>query len=197
MNENNRGNMKKKNSKLVLEDNSNKIIEAYFEVLSLKNLFRQGWLKKGIDKKFCESVADHSFSTAMLAWLIADEYYPDLDISKVIKYSLIHEIGEIYAGDITPDDNITDNEKFELEITSVKRVFSKLTNGDRYIKLWEEFEHSKNKEAKFIKQIDRLEMALQAHFYEKKLDMNLHDFKNSAKSILKDKILKDLLQSLE
>lgn len=189
--------MEKKNSKLVMENKKNEILEVFFEIQSLKNLFRQGWLKNGVEKKFCESVADHSFSTAMLAWLIADEYLPELDIIKVLKYSLIHEIGEIYAGDITPEDNITDSKKYELEVASVKKVFSKLKYGDKYIKLWEEFENAENKEAKFIKQIDRLEMALQAHYYEKKLSLDLQDFRNSAKKVLKDEILKDLLQSLE
>ena len=189
--------MEKKNSKLVMENKSNEIIEVFFEIQSLKNLFRQGWLRCGVEKKFCESVADHSFSTTMLAWLIADEFLPELDLVKILKYSLIHEIGEIYAGDITPEDDITNAEKYELEIASVKKVFSKLKHGDKYIKLWEEFEHSENKEAKFIKQIDRLEMAFQAHFYEKILDLNLQDFKDSAKSVLKDEVLKDLLQSLD
>ena len=189
--------MEKKNSKLVMENKKNEILEVFYEIQSLKNLFRQGWLKKGIEKKFCESVADHSFSASMLAWLIADNYLPELDIIKILKYSLIHEIGEIYAGDIIPDDNITDAEKYELEIASVKKVFSKLKHSDKYIKLWEEFENAENKEAKFVKQIDRLEMAFQAHFYENKLDLNLQDFKNSAKSVLKEEILKDLLQSLE
>ena len=188
--------MEKKNSKLVLENKKNEILEVFFEIQSLKNLFRQGWLRCGVEKKFCESVADHSFSTTMLAWLIADEYLQELDLVKILKYSLIHEIGEIYAGDITPEDNITDSEKYELEIASVKKVFSKLKHGDKYIKLWEEFENAENKEAKFIKQIDRLEMAFQAHFYENKLDLNLQDFKNSAKSVLKEEVLKDLLQSL-
>ena len=189
--------MEKKNSKLVLENKSNEILEVYFEIQSLKNLFRQGWLKKGVEKKICESVADHSFSTTMLAWLIADEYLPELDLVKILKYSLIHEIGEIYAGDITPNDNITNNEKYELEITSVRKVFNKLKHGSKYIKLWKEFENAENKEAKFVKQIDRLEMAFQAHFYEKKLNLNLQDFKDSAKSVLTDEVLKDLLQSLE
>ncbi len=193
----NMGNMIKKNSKLVMENKKNEILEVFFEIQSLKNLFRQGWLKNGIDKKFCESVADHSFTTTMLAWLIADKYLPELDIIKVLKYSLIHEIGEIYAGDITPNDNVSDTTKYELEIASVKKVFSKLKHGNKYIKLWEEFENAENKEAKYIKQIDRLEMALQAHFYEDKLDLNLADFKDSAKSVLKEEVLKDLLQSLE
>lgn len=189
--------MEKKNTQLILEDNSNKILEVYFEILSLKNLFRQGWLKKGVDKKFCESVADHSFSTTMLAWFIAEEYLPLLDVSKIIKYSLIHEIGEIYVGDITPDDNISDNEKNKQELDAVKIVFRKLKNGSKYIKLWEEFENTENEEAKFIKQIDKLEMAFQAHFYENKLDLDLQEFKSSTIAVLGEKILKDLLRSLE
>ncbi len=189
--------MEKKNSKLKLERNSNELLEVFFEIQSLKNLFRQGWLQNGIEKKHCESVADHSFSTTMLAWLIAEEYFPELDHVKILKYSLLHEIGEIYAGDITPADNINDAEKYELEISSVKKVFSKLKYGEKYIKLWEEFEKAENKEARFVKQIDKLEMALQAHFYEKTLDLGLHDFKDCVKSILKNDVLKDLLQSLE
>jgi len=189
--------MEKKNSKLTLEANSNRLLEVFFEIQSLKNLFRQGWLKKGIDKKYCESVADHSFSTAMLAWLIAEEYFPELDLSRILKYSLLHEIGEIYAGDITPKDNISENEKYELEIASVKEVFSKLKNGEKYIKLWKEFELAENKEAKFVKQLDKLEMALQAHYYESTLDLDLHDFKESAKKVLTDEVLKEFMLSVE
>jgi len=189
--------MEKKNTKLVLENGKNEILDVFFEIQSLKNLFRQGWLKKGIDKKYCESVADHSFSTTMLAWLLAEEYFPEFNLTKVLQYSLIHEIGEIYAGDITPVDNITDAKKYELESDAVRKVFNKLKNGEKYIKLWEEFELAENQEAKFIKQIDKLEMALQAHYYEHKLEMDLYDFKDSEKKVLIDKIMKDILQSLE
>jgi len=189
--------MEKKNSRLTLESNSNKLLEVFFEIQSLKNLFRQGWLKRGIEKKYCESVADHSFSTTMLAWLLAEEYFPELDQVRILKYSLLHEIGEIYAGDITPKDNISENKKYELEIASVKEVFNKLKNGEKYIKLWQEFELAENKEAKFVKQLDKLEMALQAHYYENKLDLNLNDFKDSAKKVLIDDVLHELLKSLE
>jgi len=189
--------MEKKNSKLVLEGNGNKVLEVFFEIQSLKNLFRQGWLQNGIEKKHCESVADHSFSTTILAWLLAEEYFPEFNITKVLQYSLIHEVGEIYAGDITPVDNITDAKKYDLESKAVRKVFNKLKNGDKYIKLWEEFEKAENKEARFIKQIDKLEMALQAHYYEHKLDLNLQDFKESTKKVLTDKTLKELLESIK
>jgi len=188
--------MEKKISSLKME-NSNKILEVYFEIQSLKNLFRQGWLQKGIDSKHCESVADHSFSATMLAWLIADEHLPELDIFKIIKYSLIHEIGEIYAGDITPGDDVSDSEKYKLESEAVKKVFSKLNNGEKYIKLWEEFEKGDSKEAAFVKQIDKLDMALQAHFYEKKLNLDLSSFKKSAAEILNSQVLKEILDQVD
>lgn len=189
--------MEKKNSQFILDGNGNKVLEVYFEIQSLKNLFRQGWLQNGIDKKHCESVADHSFSITMLAWLLAEEYFPEFNLTKVLQYSLIHEIGEIYAGDITPSDNITDSKKYDLESEAVRKVFNKLKNGDKYFRLWEEFELGKNQEAKFVKQMDKLEMALQAHYYENTLEVNLQDFKDSTKSVLKDNILKDLLKSIK
>lgn len=189
--------MKKKFTHFIPENRFDQILKVYFEIASLKNLFRQGWLQKGIDEKYCESVADHSFSTTMLAWLIADEHLPQLDISKVIRYSLIHEIGEIYAGDITPADDVSATKKYELEAAAVKKVFYKLDNGSKYIKLWEEFEKSENKEAKFVKQIDKLEMALQAHFYANKLDVDLNDFIKSAGEIIDTPALRELLEKLE
>ncbi|WP_016879782.1 HD domain-containing protein, partial [Chlorogloeopsis fritschii] len=59
------------------------IIEAYFEFNHLKQLYRQGWLRHGIEPKYCESVAEHSFGVALLALFLADEYSLDLDKTKV------------------------------------------------------------------------------------------------------------------
>jgi putative hydrolase of HD superfamily len=78
------------------------IIEAYFEFVQLKQLYRQGWLHKGISPQNCETVAEHSFCVALLALILADEYSVELDTAKVIRMALIHDLGEIYAGDFTP-----------------------------------------------------------------------------------------------
>jgi putative hydrolase of HD superfamily len=78
------------------------IIEAYFEFVQLKQLYRQGWLHKGISLQNCETVAEHSFCVALLALILADEYSVELDTAKVIRMALIHDLGEIYAGDFTP-----------------------------------------------------------------------------------------------
>lgn len=91
------------------------IIEAYFEINHLKQLYRQGWLQRGVPPHLCESVAEHSFCVTLLSLFLADAYFPELDKSKVICMSLLHDIGEIYAGDLTPLDNVEAQVKQNLE----------------------------------------------------------------------------------
>ena len=151
------------------------IIEAYFEFNHLKQLYRQGWLQHGIEPKYCESVAEHSFCVALLGLLLADQY-PELDVNKVVRMALIHDLGEIYAGDFTPKDKIDKNHKFELEKKSVLQVFNKLPNGWKWINLWEEYEQGSSAEARLVQQLDRLEMLLQASIYEQQRQVDLSDF---------------------
>lgn len=170
------------------------IIEFFFQCAHLKQLFRQGWLQRNIPKETCESVADHSFSTAILAYIIAEEYFPELDSSKAAVMALIHDLPEVYAGDITPDDNVPIEEKRLVEQESIKRLFSNLTNGRKYLKLWEEYENQSSEEAKFVKQIDKLEMALQALVYEHHGFTNLEDFFQDARRRISDPRIKKILE---
>ncbi len=142
------------------------LIAAFFEFSHLKQLYRQGWLKRGIPPANCESVAEHSYGVAVLAFLLAEAYYPELDPLKVLRMALIHDFGEIYAGDFTPGDGIPLEKKNQLERESVQHVFGKLPQGDVFIQLWEEFESGTSPEAQFIRQVDKLEMVLQASIYE-------------------------------
>lgn len=155
--------------------NSLPIIEAYFEFNHLKQLYRQGWLQHGIEPKYCESVAEHSFCVALLGLLLADKY-PELDTNKIVRMALIHDLGEIYAGDFTPKDKIDKNHKFQLERKSILQVFQKLSNGDKWINIWEEYEQGKSAEAKLVRELDRLEMLLQASVYEHQGQADLSEF---------------------
>ncbi|MEA3430249.1 MAG: HD domain-containing protein [Nanoarchaeota archaeon] len=154
----------------------NPIIEIFFEYAQLKNLYRQGWLKRGVSKLDCETVAEHSFGVALLGYIIAEEYRPDLDSFRVMKLGLFHEMGEIYAGDIIPSDDISIEDKAKKEFQSVQQVFSGLPNAKKYVDIWLEYEHQETPEAKFVKQIDKLEMALQANLYERMEYTGLNEF---------------------
>lgn len=172
------------------------MIEMFFEYAQLKNLYRQGWLKCGITTLHCETVADHSFGVALLGYTIAEEYRPDLDSTKVMKLGLFHEMGEIYAGDVTPVDNVSIDEKVQKEFESVQKVFSKLPDSDKYINIWLEFEYQKSAEAKFVKQIDKLELVLQADLYEKLDYKELDEFFSSVKKKIETPELKTILNDI-
>jgi putative hydrolases of HD superfamily len=148
------------------------LIEAYYELNQLKRLYRQGWLARGVTPDHAESVAEHSFGVACLALFLADTHFPALDAARVLRMALLHDFGEIYAGDFTPADAVDAVQKHRLEEMAVERMLGKLPNGAAYLAIWEEYEANITPEARFVHQIDRLEMGLQAAVYrdEKLLD---------------------------
>ena len=182
-----------------LQNAPSPIIRAYFELVHLKQLYRQGWLARGIPAERCESVAEHTFGMAVTAMFLADCHFPELDSLKVLRMALIHDFGEIYAGDIIPGDEIAPEEKHQLEKEAVNRIFEGLPNGDIYLNLWEEFESGTSPEARFVRQIDKLEMALQTSVYEHQNLGDLPEFYRSAGAEISspelESILKELVQA--
>lgn len=165
------------------------IIRAYFELNHLKRLYRQGWLKRAISPAHCESVAEHTFGVAMLALFLADSHFPTLDPLKLVCMALLHDLGEIYAGDMTPADKVSAPEKHRLEAESIQRVLGKLPHAQTYLALWDEFEQGQSAEAQVIKQLDRLEMALQAAVYEQQGEGALTEFFDTAQIAITDPAL--------
>lgn len=171
------------------------IVRVFFEFNHLKSLYRQGWLRAGIPKAHCETVAEHSLGVALLALFLADAYFPKLDKGKLVRMGLLHDFGEIYAGDIVPGKmSLTD--KHELEKQSVELVFSQLPNGADYLAVWEEFERGETAEARFLKEIDRLEMGLQASVYEQEGFGDLSVFFESTDRALTTPELRQIFESL-
>lgn len=172
------------------------LIEAYFEFNHLKQLYRQGWLRRGIPPEQCESVAEHTFGVAMLAMFLADAHFPDLDLPKVLRLALLHDLGEIYSGDLTPADGVSPAEKKRREAEAVVEVLGKLPNGESYLELWREYEQQQSAEARFVKQIDRLEMILQASVYEHQELADLGEFFVSVEPVLNEPPFRTLWEAL-
>lgn len=171
-------------------------ITILLQTLALKKVKRQGWIDNNIPLENVESVADHSFGTAILALLIGREYFPELDLKKVLIYALIHDLGEIFTGDITPKENVSNEKKYELEKKAFQKLFNDFPQSKRYIDFWQQFEKAENPEARFVKQLDKLEMAMQAKIYEVNEKINLTNFFHSAKKLITDKRLKKILENL-
>jgi putative hydrolase of HD superfamily len=170
--------MKLKGPQLQQFISDNKLFSFFTDLYQLKNLYRQGWLRDGIPEERCESVADHVFGVAMLSWMVAEEYFPELEQEKILKLALIHELGEIFAGDITPVDGVSAEKKYALEWDAVQRVLKDFPES--YKDLWLEFEAGSSAEARLVKQMDRLEMAFQASVYERIFGLDLDVYYESA-----------------
>ena len=173
------------------------LLAAFFELNHLKQLYRQGWLQRGVPAERCESVAEHIFSMAVLGWWLLDESFPELERERVLRMILIHELGEIYTGDITPGDGMPPEEKYRLERENFWKVAGRLPRGPEYLALWEEFELGQSAEARFVRQLDRLEMGLQAAVYRAQGMPEMEQFFASASAALHDPRLRDVFAEIE
>lgn len=171
------------------------LITAFFEVCHLKQLYRQGWLRRGVPRERCESIAEHSFGVALLGLWLA-QAHPDLDAGKVVRMALLHDLGEVYAGDIIPSDGVSEAEKHLYEAQSVVQILSQLPGGESYIAVWDEFETGVSAEAVFVRQVDRLEMGLQAAVYQRQGLIDASEFFASARQALTDPKLAALLDEI-
>ena len=173
------------------------LVRAYVEWSQLKQLYRQGWLRRGIRPEQCESVAEHTFGVALLTLILVDTHFPEVDREVALRMALLHDLGEVYAGDLTPADRVPIAEKHRRERSSVVRVLGELENGQEYIALWEEYERGDTPEARLVRQVDRLEMGLQAYLYERQEGADLSEFYASVREGLNLPALSRLLGQVE
>lgn len=143
-----------------------KQIEFIVEIDKIKDIFRRTSLFHQPDRK--ENDAEHSWHISVMA-LILQEYSNDknIDMLKVIKMLLMHDIVEIHAGDyfIYSEDK---EEKFKKEQEGAEILFGLLPEDQKneYIELWNEYEKNETPEAKYATVLDRLEPILQNHINE-------------------------------
>lgn len=111
----------------------------------------------------CENDAEHSWHLAMMALVLSEYSNTEIDVFKVMKMVLIHDIVEIDAGDTFIYDNNKNHQNTEEELASARRIFGMLPEEQavEFLALWEEFEEGATNEAKFARTMDRLEPLLQ------------------------------------
>jgi putative hydrolase of HD superfamily len=184
---------------LELDPGADPALASYLRLMRLKRLYRQGWLKRGLPEALCESVAEHSFGTALLALLLAGRAgdcgdFGKLDSGKAALLALVHEMGESYAGDITPVDGVSREEKEALERDAIARALEGHPDRGWLLSLWEEFEEGATPEAAFVRQLDRLEMGLQAALQEAEGFPGMGEFYDSARRTVVEPRLRALLE---
>ena len=128
--------------------------QLYFilELDKLKSVYRRTYL---IDGTRSENSAEHSWHLALLAMVLAEHANEPLDVGKVIRMVLIHDIVEIDAGDTYIYD--VQDDKAEREQQAADRIFGLLPadQAQEFRDLWEEFETRQTAEARFASALDR------------------------------------------
>ena len=140
----------------------------------LKNVIRTGWKDWNVKAERLESVAEHIYGVQMLALAMNSEFHYDINIMKVLYMLAVHELEEIYIGDLTLF-QISSSQKKLLGHEAVSKVLGSLIKKEEIQEIIEEFDARITKEAKFAYHCDKLECDLQSKIYDERNLVDLND----------------------
>jgi len=196
------------------------ILTFLTEVGKLKEIKRRGWVLRKV--KNPETIASHTFRVAMMAWVLGKKKM--LNVNKLIKLALVHDLCEVYAGDTTPYDPFLKNKKkigeiikkwprfskrekekifqkkYKKESLALEKIISKLPlslKGE--IKhLWQDYEKGLSREGRFLKQVDRVENLLQAlEYWQKDKKFPIGPWWVQIEELVDDPLLMEFIKEME
>ena len=177
-----------------------KLIDFSEIIGKLKVVNRSGWISQvGITAP--ESVADHSFRSAILSMCIGDMLGFDTD--KLIRMLLLHDIQEAITGDYDYylKEEIGKQTVKLQERIAIKNILSRLPTKlkRKYFAIWQEYEDKTSREAMLANDIDKIEMLMQALEFEKEGydSEKLETFWTSVQSKINTPIVQDLFKLLK
>jgi len=140
----------------MIDERLNKDIQFILELDKMKSILRQTTLMDGSRR---ENDAEHSWHISVMAMVLSEYANEKIDLCKVIKMLLIHDLVEIYAGDTFCYDMEGNKSKKERELEAADKIFGMLDEdkGRELRSLWDEFEEMKTNEAVFAAAMDRME----------------------------------------
>jgi putative hydrolase of HD superfamily len=139
----------------MMDERLGRQIQFMLEIDKLKNVLRQTPLAGGRQ----ENSAEHSWHLAVLAMLLAEYANEPIDLLRVIKMVLVHDVVEVDAGDTYCYDEQANIGKEDRERRAAERIFG-LLPGDQAKELrglWDEFEERKTPESRFANALDRVQ----------------------------------------
>ncbi|MBI2044281.1 HD domain-containing protein [Candidatus Pacearchaeota archaeon] len=142
-----------------MENRTDQILNFLKEIEKYKTIKRRHFLSDGNK----ESDAEHSWHMAMFLVLLEKELPKDLDMKKMLKLALIHDLAEIYSGDPFAFDTEGKKDKKEKEGEAARKLFSQLPEdlNKELMDLFNEYEKRETKEAQTVNSIDKVQAILQ------------------------------------
>ena len=146
----------------------------FFHLLErLKTTKREGWRRLNIPG--CESISDHMYRMSIMTMLAPPSLLSHVDIAHCTKMALVHDMAESLVGDITPVDGVPVEEKHRREAITmdflVDKMLGSLSGGkEQGVKIkaiWQEYEDNETLEARFVHDVDKIELLLQMVEYER------------------------------
>jgi putative hydrolases of HD superfamily len=134
------------------------IVQFLREAERLKNVYRTAWTSGGQP----ESTAAHTWRLC-LSVLVFAKYFPEVNVERLLKICIIHDLGEAIGGDIPAIHQHTNAPKAEQERKDLLTLLAPLPLAlqQEIIDLWDEYEAATTAEAKVAKALDKLETLLQ------------------------------------
>lgn len=134
-------------------------VEFIIEIDKVKEIFRMTTL---LNSKRKENDSEHSWHITLMAPLLKEYIKEEVDLLKVMKMTLIHDLVEIDAGDTYCYDYKGYEDKREREEKAAERIFNILPKdqADEVFELWYEFEEMNTSESKYAATLDRLQPIL-------------------------------------
>lgn len=139
-------------------------IEFLHTLGKTKEIPRTGWVEAGVPN--VESIAAHMYRVGFMCMMCPD---PTLDKARMMKIALCHDMAESIVGDISPAMKVPKEEKHEKEEAAMAYMTSLLTpelQGPQMREYFDEYEAQITPESQFVKDMDVLDMVVQAHRYE-------------------------------
>jgi putative hydrolase of HD superfamily len=198
-----------------------KLLDFFIEVGKLKRRERKGIAFYGV--KNPETTAEHTFRMAIVGWFLGRTEY--FNIGKIIKIILIHDLCEVYAGDITPYDGLLPKDKkerfkfvrrwprlseknkkirylrkFNKEKKSLQKLIKNLPHKekDEISNYWQDYEFGNSKEGRFVRQIDRAENLIEAfNCWQRDKNFPTLPWWEHADQVIDDPIILNFLKIIE
>ncbi len=199
-----------------------KILNFLIRVNKLKEIPRTGWVLRGV--KNPETIAEHTFRLAVMVWLFGEE--KKLEVQKMIKEALFHDICEVYAGDIPPFFyylqvlkskqkkeeifakwvRLSQKEKIKrskMKLKKEKQALLKVIKGlknewkKEILSCFVDYVEGLSKEGRFFRQVDKIETFLQAIEYFGPHAKLLNAWWEEIEEIVEDPLLLEFIKVVE